>query len=153
MDWLGLSHFATALLAIVAGVVVVWNKKGTQFHRWTGRVYALSMLLLNLTALGIYDLFGGFGPFHAAAIASLVTIIIGVGVAWRRRPGWRVRHAYWMSWSYVGLLAAAASESTTRYFQFDFAWSVALSTIAVLTIGGLLINRLVPSALRPGLRN
>ncbi|MDX1555092.1 MAG: DUF2306 domain-containing protein [Xanthomonadales bacterium] len=152
MDWLGLGHFATALLAMGTGAVVVLNAKGTLFHRWMGRLYASSMLLLNLTALAIYDLFGGFGPFHVAAIGSLVTIVIGVAAAWRRRPGWRVRHAYWMSWSYAGLLAAAVSESTTRYFQFDFGWSVTLSTVVVLTAGGLLINRLVPSALRPGNR-
>lgn len=150
MDWLGLIHFATALLAMLAGAVVVGRPKGTRLHRRIGRVYVASMLALNISALSIYDLFGGFGPFHAAAIFSLLTIVIGVGSAWRRHPNWRFSHAYWMSWSYVGLLAAAVAESATRYLQFDFGWTAAVASAAVLVAGGFVIGRRLPPLLGRG---
>ena len=81
MDWLGQAHFYTAILAIASGAVVVFRRKGTRFHRWCGRTYLGSMLTLNISALSIYDLWGHFGPFHAAAIFSLFTVLMGVDAA------------------------------------------------------------------------
>ena len=149
MDILGQGHFLTAIVAIVTGAIVVFRAKGTVFHRWCGRVYLVSMLLVNLSALSIYDLWGHFGPFHAAAIFSLVTVLIGALAVWRRRPGngWKMAHAYWMSWSYVGLCAAAVSESATRYLHYDFGWSVAIATALVVLIGAKIINHRVPTML------
>ena len=150
MDWLGLSHVWFALLALLSGAVVVFRRKGTRAHRWTGRLYFGAMLALNVTALSIYDLFGGFGPFHAAAIFSLLSIAVGVRSAWVKHRNWRISHAYWMSWSYVGLLAAAVSESATRYLDFDFGWTVAIATLLVIVSGGLVISRRIPVLLRRG---
>jgi len=152
MDWLGQAHFYTAILAMTTGAVVVFRRKGTRFHRWCGRTYLASMLTVNISALLIYDLWGHFGPFHVAAIFSLVTVLMGVTAAWRHKPahGWKTAHAYWMSWSYVGLLAAAVSETSTRYFNFNFGWSVAIATSVVVLIGAMVINRRLPLLL--GLR-
>ncbi len=146
VDFLGLGHFSMALLALLSGAVVVLNRKGTRFHRWCGRLYLAAMVALNVTALAIYDLFGGFGPFHAFAIFSLGTIGMGAQTAWRRRPrnGWMEAHAYWMTWSYVGLLAAAVSESATRFLDFDFGWTVAIATGLVVAGGALVIHARVP---------
>ena len=147
MDWLGLLHISTAVLALSSGAVVVLRPKGTRTHRNTGRLYFASMLAMNISALSIYDLFCGFGPFHAAAIISLFTVLMGVRSAWLRHKGWRIAHAYWMSWSYVGLLAAAVSESATRYFDFDFGLSVAVATVAVVVVGANVIRRRLPPLL------
>ncbi len=146
VDWLGLGHLATAIVALAAGLVVVLRRKGTRFHRWCGRVYAAAMLAVNVSALSIYDLFGGFGPFHVFALISLATVALGVITAVRRRPrdGWVEAHAYWMTWSYVGLVAAAVSETATRYLDFDFGLTVGLATAVVVGTGALLINRNVP---------
>lgn len=146
MDLLGLGHFATAVTAIVTGAIVVLRPKGTVFHRWCGRVYLASMLIVNISALSIYDLWGHFGPFHAAAVVSLVSVLLGAQAAWRRKPrrGWRIAHAYWMSWSYVGLLAAAVSESATRYLGYDFGWTVAIATFVTVGAGAIVINRRLP---------
>jgi len=129
-----------------------FRRKGTVFHRWCGRTYLVSMLIVNISALSIYDLWGRFGPFHIAAIISLVSVLIGGFAAWRRSPAheWKITHAYWMSWSYVGLLAAAVSESSTRYLNFDFGWSVGIATTAVVLVGATVINRRLPAML--GLR-
>ena len=147
MDWLGQGHLWTALLAIGAGAVVVARRKGTRFHRWCGRVYVAAMLVLNVTALCIYDLFGGFGPFHVAALFSLLTVFMGLRAAWLRHPQWRIAHAYWMSWSYVGLLAAAVSETATRYLDFNFGWTVGIATALVGLAGAVVINRRLPALL------
>ncbi len=148
MDWLGLTHFATALLALSSGAVVVFGRKGTRFHRNLGRVYFGSMLALNISALSIYDLFGGFGAFHFAALVSLVTVVLGVRSAWMRHANWRFSHAYWMSWSYVGLVAAAVAESATRYLKFDFGLTVAIASLMVFVIGAMLIRWRLPPLLR-----
>ena len=146
IDWLGVGHLGTAILALLTGLVVVLRRKGTPFHRWCGRVYVAAMVLVNVTALSIYDLFGGFGPFHVFALISLVSVLLGVVTAWRRKParGWIEAHAYWMTWSYVGLVAAAVSETATRYLNFDFGLTVGLATAFVVGCGAMIIRRHVP---------
>ncbi len=147
----GAVHLLFAIAALASGLFIVLRRKGTRTHRRVGRVYALSMIGLNVTALMIYRLTGTFGPFHVAALVSLLTIVGGVLPALRRRPrgGWIERHAYWMSWSYVGLVAAAASEAATRLPGSPFWWMVLLATLLVLVAGGRLIHTGVPVALRP----
>ena len=150
MNVLGWIHVACALAALGSGAAVLLRRKGTRGHRRLGWVYVASMLALNGTALMIYRLFGGFGPFHAAAIASLVTVVVGIVPAVRRRPANWVEHHYrWMTWSYVGLWAAAASEVTTRMPVFHFWWAVLAGTLAVLGIGAVLIRRNAGPVLAP----
>jgi uncharacterized membrane protein len=149
MNVLGLTHLAFALSAIAAGGAVVALPKGTPLHRRIGWVYVSCMVGLNATALMIYRLFGGFGPFHVAALLSLATIVAGVFAVLRRRPkrNWLDHHAYWMSWSYVGLLAAAASEVTTRVPDTPFWWMVFAATFVVIGAGMWVINSRVPGIL------
>src|SRR5688500_19000433 len=71
LDSFGLIHAGFGIIALVLGLVVVVLQKGTAWHRRAGLLYAAAMLLLNGTALAIYDLFGGFGPFHIVALVSL----------------------------------------------------------------------------------
>src|SRR5688572_32746545 len=115
---LGWTHTIAALAALVAGVAVLLTRKGTRRHRQLGWTYVVSMLLLNGTALLIYRLFGRFGPFHVGAVCSLVTVVAGTAAALgARRARARgnameraralERHYEWMTWSYVGLVAAA----------------------------------------------
>ncbi len=146
----GALHVALALVALVSGLVMLLMRKGTPRHRKIGWVYAVSMLGLNATALLIYRLFGRFGPFHVAALISLLTIIAGLIPPMLRRPRrkWPEHHAYWMNWSYVGLCAAAASEVTTRLPASPFWWTVIGSTLVVIAVGGHMINSRVPIALQ-----
>ncbi len=149
MDLLGVVHLASAVTALASGLAVLLARKGTSGHRRMGWVYASAMATVNVTALMIYDLFGGFGPFHIAAIVSGLTTIAGVIPAVRRKPRrmWIAHHAYWMTWSYVGLAAAAASEIATRYLRIGFGWSVALATFAIVGIGWYVIKTRVPKIL------
>jgi uncharacterized membrane protein len=149
MNVLGLTHLAFALSAIAAGGAVVALPKGTPLHRRIGWVYVSCMVGLNATALMIYRLYGGFGPFHVAALLSLATIVAGTFAMLLRRPkrNWLDHHAYWMSWSYVGLLAAAASEVTTRVPDTPFWWMVFAATFVVIGAGMWVINSRVPGIL------
>jgi uncharacterized membrane protein len=61
---IGLAHLIIALLAIVFGTLVILSRKGTRKHKWLGRAYSGSMVAVNVSALLIYELFGGFGLFH-----------------------------------------------------------------------------------------
>jgi uncharacterized membrane protein len=150
MNALGLFHTACALVALGSGAAVLMRRKGTAGHRRTGWVYVASMLLLNGTALMIYRLFGGFGPFHVAAVFSLVTVLAGIVPAVRRRPAnWLDHHYQWMTWSYVGLCAATVSEVATRMPGFRFWWAVMLGTLAVIGVGGMLIRRRASAVLAP----
>lgn len=149
MSSLGSIHTFLAFAAILAGALVVLWKKGTSSHRLAGWVYFASMAGLNLTALFIYNLIGVFGPFHWLALASLVVIAAGLVPAIRKKPArtWLFYHAEFMSWSYVGLLAAAVSEITTRLLQFPFGWTVAVTSLLVLLTGGVILKKTVPVAI------
>lgn len=159
MTTLGLTHTATALVALASGAAVLLATKGTTNHRRLGWVYVASMLALNVTALFIFRLFGGFGPFHVAAMASLVTVLFGTVAAVRARRyrlgrdavarARAIEHHYaWMSWSYVGLLAATVSEIATRLPAFRprpgqglaFTLVVVAATLLVVAVGSRMIR-------------
>jgi uncharacterized membrane protein len=136
-------HIGTAISALVLGLCVFFTRKGSRLHRQFGYAYSFNMLGLNISALLIYRLTGHFGPFHGAALASLLTLIAGFVPAYLRLPNgrWLELHYEFMSWSYVGLVAAGASEALTRLPSAPFWPAVFVSTLAVFTIGGTLIGR------------
>jgi uncharacterized membrane protein len=159
MSPIGLIHTAFAVLALASGAAILVMDKGSPRHRRTGWVYVVSMIAMNSTALVIYRLFGGFGPFHVAALLSLATVIAGLVPVMRRRPvdGWLELHYNFMAYSYVGLAAAAASEVGTRMPQTVFWWAVLVATVAVIAVGVVLVRRfqagtLAKVRLRPDFR-
>lgn len=164
----GLIHTIAALVALVAGAAVLLTRKGTRRHRQLGWAYVVGMLLLNGTALLIYNLTGRFGPFHVGAIFSFVTVVAGIVAALgaRRARGRRdaagreralERHYAWMTWSYVGLAAAAVSEVATRMPALRprpgqgmaFGITVGVVTILVVAVGARLIRRRRSALLAP----
>lgn len=141
---IGLVHLSSALLAMLFGAVVLLNTKGSLFHKRAGYLYVASMLIMNASAFLIYRLFGGFGPFHVAAIISSVSLIGGlVPVLFRRRiQGWLHFHYHFMNWSVVGLYAAFWSETLTRTLPMAQFWPVvAGATGATVFAGAYLIRR------------
>lgn len=143
---LGTLHLSLAVVALAAGCLVALLRKGTQRHRNLGRIYVVALLGVNGTALAIYELSDGFGPFHVAAMVSLVTVVAGMLPMWRRRrpPGWLPRHAFWMAGSYVGLLAAAASETATRYLHWNLGAVVVFTSGLIIVIGLAVMFRYIP---------
>ena len=147
---LGWIHVALALAALAAGAAVAIAAKGTTRHLRLGRTYAFLMLGVNGTAFMLFGLFGRFGPFHAAAFLSLLTVVAGwIPARSRSSRRWVERHAYFMSGSYVGLLAAAAAETLSRIPETPFWGMVISATIAVSVLGIVVMRRYLPRALAP----
>ena len=106
--------------------------------------YLAMMLGLNLTALLNYELYGQFGPFHWMVLASLATVIAGFVPTWRKAPGWIYRHAYFMAWSYIGLMAAAVAEVASRISGWSFGPSVIISSLIVIVAGVWIMGNTIP---------
>ena len=112
---LGLIHSLACVIALASGAYGFATRKGSAHHILTGRIYIVSMLVLNLSALGIYRLGIFFFP-HMLAIATLVLIAIGWGSARliRRHAGWRYVHLSAMILSYYMLIGGGLNEVFLR---------------------------------------
>lgn len=146
---LGTLHLVLAITALLTGAAVACRSKGDQRHRTLGYIYSASLLLVNLSALSVYEESGEPGPFHILALVSLVTLISGLIPALLRRPAnfWLNFHAYFMSWSYTGLVAAGVAQIATMSVNLPTWFTVGLPSIVVVIIGGILIHTGVPKAL------
>lgn len=173
MSPLGALHLATAFAAILAGgSVLLTGPKGGRTHRRLGWVYLISMLTLNASALSIYRLFGGFGPFHVAAIVSVVGTGFGALFAIRARRARsrgdlaaRARliegHYEAIGWSYIGLIAALVSETATRLDIVRrtagpgavFGIAVGVATAAVVFVGSRMLRKHRARLLAPFAQN
>ena len=96
---IGLVHIVSAIVAMIAGAIVLLNPKATRFHKQIGYVCVVSMVVLNATAFLIYHLYGKFGPFHVAAVFSTITIVGGmVPMSFRKQiTGWLHWHYFFIN--------------------------------------------------------
>lgn len=140
-NWVGFAHTIFAILSMIFGAMVVFNKKGSKRHKLIGHIYVFNMFLLNLSAFAIYN-FGRFSLFHFFAAVSLVTLVLGMYPTLVRKPNWLKKHYIFMSWSVVGLYCAFWAEIGVRFFDMEyFWWVVMLATITTLVLGAVVINR------------
>jgi uncharacterized membrane protein len=129
--------------------------KATRQHRRIGTLYSLSMVALNGTALGIYELTGGFNLFHATALLSLAMVLVGwTQVLFRRQfRNWLYQHYLYMAWSYVALIAAAINEGFVRlsplkaFVHQAGNWVIIASQAILIGCAALFINRAKPTML------
>jgi uncharacterized membrane protein len=137
------AHVIAAIAALLLGSFVFLNRKGTRLHVQVGIGYVVSMFVMNATAFGLYRLTGSLNPFHIGAFFSLATVLAGWVPAIRRKPRdrWLRLHFEFMSWSYVGLVAALVAEIGTRLPRAPFVGAVLAGSIAVFLLGGMLIVR------------
>lgn len=144
---IGLIHLIVSIFALLFGTWVLAARKGTKTHRRAGYAYAVSMLLLLVTAFMIYRLFGRFGVFHIAAIVSSVTLLGGMIPVIRRQPksSWLNLHFSFMYWSVFGLYAAFVAETAVRLpirtmFRSaqTFFTTVVISTVATMLVGQII---------------
>ena len=112
---LGWVHGLACLAALASGAYGFATRKGSPRHVLTGRVYLVSMVVLNLSALAIYRLGIFFFP-HWLAIITLVLIAAGWGSARliRRHRGWRHVHLSSMILSYYLLIGGGVNEVYLR---------------------------------------
>jgi uncharacterized membrane protein len=111
---LGWAHFIASLAALAVGVLVLLRTKGTSVHRQNGRIYALAVLVISFTALGIYRL-GSFFFAHWFGVAAVVATLVAVAAAHFRIPriprvGWMNLHLTCMLVSFYILIGRAVNE-------------------------------------------
>jgi uncharacterized membrane protein len=145
---LATGHVVAALSALLAGAAGLLLPKGTHTHRVIGTVYVAALVLVNVAALSLHRE-NTFGVFHALAVASLVTIAVGVSplLLCERSPMVLAIHAYCMTWSYAGLVAAGCGQLTVAVGQDVGPWLVPVAIGMVLSNSGVVIFGRVPSTL------
>lgn len=83
---------------------------------------------------------------------SLLTLVAGMVPVFTRRPKgrWLELHASFINGSYVGLVAATAAEITSRIpgTEESFGLVVGGTSLLVMVIGGMLIQRFTPASVR-----
>lgn len=93
-------HAGAAVLALLAGPVVLLRQQRDRLHRWAGWLWIASMVVTAITAYGIFEirLVGPLSPIH------LLPLLV-VWMLWRAvaaiRAGDRVRHARTMTQLYI----------------------------------------------------
>ena len=114
----------------------------------SGTVYVLVLVLVDLAALSLHRE-DTFGVFHALAVASLATIAAGLSPLFlgKRSEAAIATHAYFMTWSYAGLVAAGCGQLAAAVDQDGGAWVVPTTIGAVLFISGVVIFGRVPAIL------
>jgi uncharacterized membrane protein len=148
MSLIGWLHLISALAAVGFGAAVLMTPKGTQRHRRWGYLFLVSMLALNAAALSLYRIDGSWTGFHWLALASLLTLAVGILTVRLRRPAsiWLPLHGGFMAGAYVGLLAAGTAQIAT--YVAPLSLTTVLVAGAVTLVGTLLIVKYLPGATR-----
>jgi uncharacterized membrane protein len=151
LTFAGAIHATLAMFGIVAGLAQFLRPKRGAGHRARGYAFVYAMLVADAAALMMFQFTGRFNMLHVGAIANLLCVIAAVIPVLRnpRPSNWKYLHYYWMSWSYVGLMAGAATQLVVRTVHLagrGQAWTVtAVMTILVTAIGFILIIRYRPT--------
>lgn len=112
---IGLIHLITSIIALITGLFVLTTTKGTKTHKQIGYLYSISMILVNLSAFLIYNLYGKFGIFHWFAVISCLTLFAGLyPVLTKKSKNYILTHFCFMYWSVVGLYCAFMAEIFSR---------------------------------------
>ena len=151
MDWQDVwatAHVVAAVTALVVGLAVLRAPKGARAHRRSGRLFGVALLLVNVAALSLHRE-SSFGVFHALAVISLGTLVVGlVPLLLGYRSGVALAtHAYCMTWSYAGLVAAGSGQLAAGVGGDESPGVVPLVIASVLCLSGVAIVAKVPPAL------
>ena len=152
MDWeqaLATGHLVAAVSALLVGSVVLVLPKGTPTHRTIATVYVVALVPVDVAALSLHRE-DAFGVFHALAVVSLGTLGVGLTplLLGKRSATAIATHAYCMTWSYAGLVAAGCGQLAVTVGGQEFEpWVVPVVIGAVLAISAVGIFGRVPTTL------
>ena len=151
LDWeqaRATAHVLAAFSALLVGAAVLLLPKGTHTHRLVGTAYVLALVLVNMAALSLHRE-NAFGVFHVLAVASLATLAVGLSplLLGKRSPAVIATHAFCMTWSYAGLVAAGSGQLVVAVDRDVGAWVMPVTIGTVLCMSGAVIFRKVPSIL------
>ena len=101
-------HLACAVLALIAGAVVLARRKGTSSHRVLGWSFVVLLGGATLTSAFIRDThfpnIAGYTPIHVLTIVTAIFLPLGV---WRIRTGQVEAHRRTMTRLYIGACVVA----------------------------------------------
>ncbi|HEY5411055.1 MAG TPA: hypothetical protein VIJ94_10055 [Caulobacteraceae bacterium] len=115
MSPLGWLHSLGCVIALASGLFNIVTPKGTALHRRVGDAFTITLILVCVSALGIYKQHRFWFP-HWDALATLVLLGVGWSAArckWPRR-GWIYLHLTAMLLSYYMLIAGGVNELFLR---------------------------------------
>jgi len=149
LTFIGTIHMVLAMLCIVVGAVQLARPKHGAVHRARGYAFVYAMVVVDGTAMLLYRFTRSFNAFHVGAIVNLAAIVAAmIPMLMSPRPAaWKQLHYNFMSWGFVGLMAAAITETIVRSVALTHgqAWAVSgAATVTVTLIGGYLIRRYQP---------
>jgi hypothetical protein len=154
----GVLHAALATLSIALGLLqFVWPKRGAG-HRARGYAYVYGLIVADAAALGLYRFTGQFNILHVGAILNALWIVLAMIPLLQapRRPGWHIRHYYFIAWSYVSLMSAGMTQLSMHLVPVQSrqaAWMViAAASLLTVAIGYVLIQRHRPDRTPPVVR-
>jgi len=131
--WIGLTHLITAMLALLFGTLSLWQAKGTPAHKRIGYGYAVSMIIMLLSAFLLYNLFGRWGVFHWAAVVSSLTLAAGLIPVILKTKNQLTLHFAFMYWSVMGLYGALIAEGMIRLPRVVLERGIPASTFYTIT--------------------
>jgi hypothetical protein len=150
LTFAGAIHVTLAMLCIGAGLIQFLRPKRGAGHRARGYFYVYAMLVADGTAMLVYQFTGRFNLFHVAAIANFVCIVLAVVPLLRspRPANWRRSHYYFIAWSYVSPISAAAIQIAVRLLPLTTRGQInlaaAIVSIATMAIAYFLIGKYRP---------
>ena len=150
----GTIHLALAMLCIVIGAIQLLRPKHGAAHRARGYAFVYGMVVVDGAAMLLYRFTGSFNAFHVGAIVNLTAIVVAM-VPMRISPrpaNWKQLHYRFMSWGFVALIAAAATELTVRTVRLthEQGWAVSGGATAfVMAIDYAMIDRYRPRSEQP----
>lgn len=153
----GAVHAILAILCIGVGLIQFLRPKRGAGHRARGYLYVYAMLVADGTAMLVYQFSGSFNLFHVGAIVNFACIVSAIVPLLRspRPANWRLKHYYFISWSYVSLISAAATEIAVRVVSFTSRGQVGLTALALslltMTIAYALIGKYRPPPEAPSI--
>ena len=151
----GAIHAALAMLCIGVGLIQFLRLKRGAGHRARGYFYVYTMLVADGTAMLVYQFSGRFNLFHVGAIINFVFVVLAIVPLLRspRPANWRLTHHYFIAWSYVSLMSAAATEIVVRLGLLTTRGQIGLAafvlSIVTMAIGYVVIGKYRPPAEAP----
>ncbi|AXT50340.1 hypothetical protein D1818_05670 [Aquimarina sp. BL5] len=114
LSTIGVIHFASSIISLITGTVVLYKSKGTTPHKQIGYIYTISMFIVLATSFMLYRLHGTFGVLHWFAVISSITLLLGIVPMFIKPKEYLKLHYGFMYWSVIGLYCAFFAEVLTR---------------------------------------
>jgi uncharacterized membrane protein len=150
LTFAGATHVTLAVLCAVAGFIQFLRPKHGAGHRARGYFYVYAMLVADGTAMLVYRFSGHFNLFHVAAIINFACIVLAIVPLLRtpRPANWRTAHYYFIAWSYMPLMSAAAINIVVRLLPLMTREQTGLTALVVsivtMVIAYILIGKYRP---------